>query len=151
MTGSLALRSHEIAAGSQFAFEPSALHFFSEVPKRGHYVVALCGMVAVYESDWREVVEGGLYVVERQHPPGGMSWETYDRFNRQHGPGEPRCRIITSREVIQARRLEAQPDAWWFVLPGGSYDGPLADWALGYSIVGKVVGIYRPAFGGEPS
>ena len=130
---------------NSFTADPLTLRIFGEVPDSCD-VVPLRGLVAVYDTDWRFVRDGGLYVVERQTPVGGMSWETYDRFNREHGPREPRCRIKTSREVVQVRRRPGDSDpSWWLVLPSGFHDGPIADWALGHNFVGEVLGLYRPA------
>lgn len=136
------------------SFSLSDLRLFTSIPKYHHDVAALLGLVVVYETDtlYREgVIEGALYVVENQHPVGGMSWETYDEFNRRHGPREPRVRIKTSRRVIRAARRGNGPDNWFQVQPSGYPDGPYYDWAVCQNMVGKVVGIYSPSAQSEGS
>jgi hypothetical protein len=135
-------------------FSFSDLLVFASIPKHHHDVVALLGLAIVYETDTlgREgITEGALYVVEDQHPVGGMNWETFDEFNRQHGPCEPRVRIKTSRRVIRAVRGGSGPHNWWQVQQSGYPDGPYYDWAICQNMVGKVVGVYQPASRGERS
>lgn len=123
------------------------LRVFTSIPEHHHDVTTLLGLVIVYETDalCREgVKEGGLYVVESQQPVGGMTWDIYDRLNRERGPREPRARIKTSRRVIRAVRCDHDPELSWQILPSGYRDGPFHDWAMAHDFVGKVVGIYRP-------
>lgn len=132
-------------APSGFTFDD--LRVFTSIPEHHHDVTALLGLVVVYDTDTlcrEDIQEGALYVVEDHRPVGGMSWEIYDRLNREHGPREPRVRIKTSRRVIRAVRCEHDPGLWWQVLPSGHRDGPIYDWAMAHNFVGKVVGIYRP-------
>ncbi len=126
----------------EFGAGAPSLSVFDHVPK-GHDVVPLGGLVAIFDSQWREIEEGRYYVVESQAPVSGMGWEAYDQFNEGHAPGEPRVRIKTSRYVIRAVRRPTTGNAWWFVLESGFHDGPIADWAVGHNVVGEVVGIYR--------
>ncbi|WP_324741603.1 hypothetical protein U8326_00050 [Tsuneonella sp. CC-YZS046] len=128
-------------------FALQKLRVFRSIPVHHHDVVALQGYVVVYETDGlccEEIQDGALYVVENQRPVGGMGWETYDRFNREHEPCEPRVRISTSRRVVRVIRRAGEPKRWWHVLPTGYHDGPYADWGVAHSMVGKVVGIYQP-------
>lgn len=123
-----------------------ALSSFQSVPS-GCDVTPMGGMVAIFDVRWSEIQEGGYYVVESQHPVGGMSWETCDQINRSKAPADPRVRLKTARRVVRATRRETTSGAWWFVQEGGFQDGPIADWAVGYNVVGEVVGIYRPDAG----
>ena len=128
-------------------FSGSELRVFSSVPEFHHDVAALLGLVFIYETDGlcrKGIEDGALYVVEDQRPVGGVSWETYDQFNRGHGPREPRVRITTSRRVVRAIRRQDHPDHWWQVLPSGFHDGPFPDWSMTHNMVGKIVGLYRP-------
>lgn len=130
---------------SDFAIDD--LQVFTSIPEHRHDVVSLLGLVMVYETDaldYEAIQEGAFYVVEDQHPVGGMNWETHDRLNREHGPSAPRSRIRTSRRVIRAVRCHHDPSLWWQVLPSGHCDGPIPDWSMAHNFVGKVVGIYRP-------
>jgi hypothetical protein len=123
------------------------LRVFTSIPLHHHDVVALSGFVVVYETDslGREGVnEGSLYVVEDQRPVGGMSWELYDRLNREYGPRDPRVRVSTSRRVIRAVKRDSDASHWWHVHPSGFHDGPFPDWAAAHTMVGKVVSVYRP-------
>ncbi|MBH1944429.1 hypothetical protein I5L01_09305 [Erythrobacter sp. YJ-T3-07] len=137
-TSKLAMPNGEFSSGTH------ALRIFDRVPS-GHDVVPLCGMVAVSHPKWLEMVEGGFYVVETQHPPGGMVWQTYDEHVQRYDmDGGPRTLLKTSRRVIRAVRREATGDAWWFIHESGFADGPIKAWAVGHNVVGEVVGIYRP-------
>jgi hypothetical protein len=145
-----------IAAQSMVLFEPESsapqfafgeLCVFSTVPQHHHDVTTLLGMVLVYETDTlclEGIKEGAYYVVEDQHPVSGMSWELYDRCNREHRPREPRVRIKTSRRIVRAVRRTQEPDLWWLALPSGFHDGPYEDWVVAGNMVGKVVGVYQP-------
>ena len=135
--------STPITVADEFEAGAATLRSFDRVPPPFD-VVPLGGMVAVFDPRWSNIVEGRFYVIESQRPVGGMSWETYDQFNRAHGPGEPRVRIATTRRVIRAVRKERTGDDWWFIQENGFADGPIMDWAAGHNIVGEVVGIYRP-------
>ena len=131
-------------------FAISGLRLFNSIPE-DHDVVPLKGRVMVFDPNAlhrEEIVDGGLYVVENQHPVGGMSWETYDRFNQT---SEPRVRIKTSRRVVRTVRRENVPNQWWQVLPSGYHDGPFPDWSVTLNMVGKVVGIYIPTNDGDVS
>lgn len=127
----------------EFSADAPTLEAFDRVPA-GCDVVPLCGMVAIFHPSWHEVREGSYYVTESQLPAGGMGWETYDQFNAKVGAGEPRVRIKTARSVVRATRRPQADDAWWFVMESGFRDGPVANWAAGYNIIGEVIGIYRP-------
>lgn len=73
------------AADAQF--EMPRLRVFTEIPQHHHDVVALLGQVLVFDTEGlcREPIQdGALYVVEDQRPPGGASWEMFDRSNREH-------------------------------------------------------------------
>lgn len=126
-----------------FCFD--AFRVFSTIPEHHHDVVPLLGLALVYDKDElfrQEIEDGALYVVEDQRPVGGMSWETYDRFNQDHTrAGQPRVRLHTNRRVV---RVTKRRDGWWQVMPTGYHDGPFADWSVAQNMVGKVVGIYQP-------
>lgn len=134
---------HAAAAEDEFSQSVQSLSLLDRVPP-GCDVVPLAGMVAVYDTKSHDLREGRYYVIERQRPASGMSWATYDRFNHEHGPGEPRTQLDTSREVVRAVRRPQTGDAWWFVLESGFANGPIKAWAAGHDLVGEVVGIYRP-------
>lgn len=123
----------------EFEAGAATLRSFDSIPPPFD-VVPLGGMVAVYDPRWFDIVEGRFYVVESQHPPGGMGWETYDDHVRRYEG--PRTLLKTTRRVIRAARREHTGDAWWFIHERGSADGPIKDWAAGHNIVGEVVGIY---------
>ena len=128
-------------------FQLTDLRVFTSVPQYHHDVVALLGMVVVYDTHalGREVVEdGGLYVVEDQRPVGGMSWETYDRLNSDRGQLTPSSQIKTTRRVVRLQHSHNMPECWDHVLPSGARDGPIPHWDVTFNMVGKVVGIYRP-------
>lgn len=123
------------------------LRVFSSIPNAHYDVVPLLGMVAVYETDTLTrdgVIDGALYVIEDQHPIGGMSWETADRLNRERSPDQPRYRIKTRRRVVRAVKHPNAPSSWFHLQPGGYPDGPIYDWAVADNFVGRVVGIYKP-------
>lgn len=134
-------------------FDFADLRTFDRIPDDRHEVAVLLGEVVVYDIDalYREhLQEGALYVVENQHPVGGMSWETYDRFNKGHtARGAPRVRIAAKRRVIRALRDPRVADHWAHVLPNAAHDGPFPDWAAAHNIVGRVVGVFRPRMPGD--
>ncbi len=125
----------------EFEAGAAKLRSFDRVPPPFD-VVPLNGMVAVFDPRWYDIVEGRFYVVESQHPPGGMSWSTYDDHVRRYEG--PRTLLKTKRRVIRATRRKNTGSAWWFVHENGAGDGPLKDWAAGHNVVGEVVGIFRP-------
>ena len=135
-------------ADRESGFDFTGLRLVESIPDDRHDVAVLLGEVVAYDLDalHREPLqEGALYVVESQHPVGGMSWETYDRFNREFvARGESRVRIATTRRVIRALRHPRMADHWAHVQPNGFHDGPFPDWAATHNIVGKVVGVFRP-------
>lgn len=139
-----------LTGSSRNADSPSfaALRVFSTVPEDHHDVAICLGMVLVYETDTltRDGIEdGALYVVEDQRPPSGMSWEIYDRLNRSFWPDQPRVRLKTTRRVVRAVKRIGDPEQWWQVQSSGYRDGPFAGIYVAQNMVGKVVGIYRPA------
>jgi hypothetical protein len=150
--GALAIASRPLAVLDQEAdFHLHGIRVFTSIPKRGHDVVVLRGSVIVYDTDahhYGETEDGGFYVVERQRPPSLMPWESWLKHElRDAGRcAGPISRLVTTREVIQAVRIERKScdSTWHYRLPGGFCDGPLYDWAVGMDFVGKVVGIYKP-------
>lgn len=96
------------SAGAEFDF--SNFRIFTSVPDHRDYgIVALRGMVVVYDE--RPLHQEGLiadafYVRESQRPRGGMTWESWLRFEgddrqRRVGPAGP---LAIRREVVQAIR-----------------------------------------------
>lgn len=139
----LAITSHE---PSDFDAKMGDLRVFRSIPN-DHDVVALRGAVAVFDTSalhYEEVEEDSFYVVENQRPVGGMSWETYDQLNAERGARQARARIQTERRVVRARRCDHDPSLWWQIQSSGYRDGPFTDWTVSHSMIGKVVGIYRP-------
>ncbi|XAP76978.1 hypothetical protein ABC955_10280 [Citromicrobium bathyomarinum] len=141
----LAIADRAIASPEdEFAPGAYSLRSFDHVPE-SFDVVPLRGMVALADPRWYEIAEGRYYVIETQHPPGGMGWETFDDCVRRRGSdGGPRPLLKTSRRVVRAVRRTATGDAWWFIHESGFADGPIKAWAVGHNVVGEVVGIYRP-------
>lgn len=120
---------------------------YGVIPIQGNSPLFKAGEVAVYDEMWSHepVQDGGLYVVEFQHPPAGMSWEIYERIGSK-------ALLTVNRSVVRLARSAHQPDAW-MRLPLATRengiivcaDGPIPDWRICENIVGKVVGIYCPA------
>ena len=136
-------------------FDPQQLRAFSEIPPYDHEVIAFRGMVLTYATDAISrdggLIEGAFYVLENQNPVSGMSWATHDRLNREHTErGEPRTRIKVKRWVVQALRWPTMSDHWRLVTPEGFSDGPYPDWSVTWDLIGKVVGVYRPAAAAMP-
>jgi len=138
-----------IAASEKANFSFEHLRIFERIPDHHHGVVALAGRVVVFETDtlFREgVVDGALYVAESQHPVSGMSWEAWLSYevedkSRRARPSSP---LHVTRQVVQMRRRPDE-DLWYRRLASGFSDGPIHDWAAGFGLIGKVVGIYHPA------
>lgn len=129
------------------------LRIFTSVPA-GHDVTPLAGMVAVYDTDalYRaEIVEGALYVVERQYPVSGMNFGLWLR--RELEDNSPRSQPVsplrTSREVVQMVRGPKDTSHWYRRLPSGFHDGPFPEWSAGQGMVGKVVGLFQPSHGSK--
>lgn len=128
----------------EFRDNAPPLRSFGRVPP-SFGTVPLSGMVAIYDPRWFEIAEGRFYVVESQHPPGGMGWQTYDEHTRRYDrDGGHRTLLKTERRVIRAMRRPATGTAWWFIQESGFADGPIHDWAVGHNVIGEVVGMYRP-------
>jgi hypothetical protein len=148
-SASLAVRTTLAPAAPEAAsFDIACLQIFSEIPAFHHDVVALSGMVAVYDYEClgREgIEEGGFYVRESQHTPAAMSWDRWltaelqDRTPRC----QPRSPLKVRREVVRAFRCP-QTGNWALQLASGFIDGPYHDWSFGTDLIGKVVGIYLP-------
>lgn len=130
------------------AFSFDDMRVFTSIPEHHHDVVALGGIVAVYETDTlcREPIrDGAFYVVESQYPVGGMSWQSWLDLETAHGSprAQPHTPLKTRRRVIKA---VWRKDRWWHALPSGFHDGPFDEWAVAFSFVGKVAGVYQPSF-----
>ena len=134
---------------STVEFDLPRMQIFTHVPEhRDSGIVVLEGMVFVFDRHLVRVegfLEGSFYVREHQRPVAGMSWETHDRLNREHGR-QMRSRIDVDREVVQAIRWPSAKE-WALRLASGFVDGPYYDWGFGHDLIGKVVGIYRPETG----
>lgn len=155
MTSTALVRRGEVTAPPKpEPFTLPDLRVFSTIPEYHHGIVTLRGAVVVYATDtlYREgLVDGGFYVVERQHTPCGMNWRRWllleladEHVERRAQPFSP---LTTSREVVQLVRCPGDGDRWWQRLPSGFSDGPLEGWCIGNNIVGKVVGLYAPGYG----
>ena len=129
-------------------FDVSELHIFTSIPRYHHDVVALRGLVVVFDTEClrREGIQmGKLYVRQNQSPPSSMAWEEWlkqewaDR-ERRHGPVS---RLRISREVVLAF-AHPRHGGPCVRLDSGYVDGPYHEWAFGMDLIGKVVGVYRP-------
>lgn len=129
-------------------FDFSDLRIFTSIPKYHHDVVAMHGLVVVYDTGCigREGIQiGKLYVREHQRPYAMRNWEEWlkhewDERERRCGPA---VRLRTNREVVQAIHWPRE-DGLSLRMASGGVDGPYHDWAFGTDLIGKVVGIYRP-------
>lgn len=115
-------------------------------------VVSLRGTVVVFDPDplHREGVRAGsFYVLENQHTPACMQWRRWlrEELGDEHveSRAQPRSPLKTSRHVVQLIRDTRLPNHWTRRLESGFCDGPYQDWSIGFNLVGKVVGIYRPS------
>ena len=122
------------------------LRVFDAIPPHRHDIVTLAGAVIVYETDClcREPIEdGGIYVIESQHPVAGMSYQAWlDREAANPAPrAQPDSPLKTRREVVQVVQKKGH---WWQVQPSGFHDGPFSEWTIAHNMVGKVAGIYQP-------
>lgn len=105
------------------------------------------GEVIVFDEHDHELIEGGIYVLEWQHPIGGASWETARRLDIR--------RIDTRRIVCRLTRRATGTPGWWIhplraaVLRSSPIvyisDGPYDDCNLHDVMLGRVVGLYQPA------
>jgi hypothetical protein len=125
------------------AADPLSLARLSHVPA-GHSVAVLAGHVVIYDTGrLGELEEGGLYVIESQRAPGGMSPETYHRRSLDHFlRREPPVQLVTERQVVRAARWQRDPNNWQYTTAKGFTEYPLYEWGLRDLIVGRVVGIY---------
>lgn len=155
MRSTTLMRAGKAPAPTSEAFALHGMRVFTEVPEHHHGIVALRGAVVIYETDtlYREKLQdGGFYVIESQHTPSRMQWQTWLRTELQDEHVERRAQpsspLRTTREVVQlVRRPAGGQDRWWHRLSSGFHDGPFYDWAVALHIVGKVVGIYAPPYG----
>lgn len=150
--------AHPLQAGES---QGAHLRIFPSIPPR-HGVIAIegnspmfrTGEVAVYDELWSSegVIDGGLYVLEYQHPRSGMSWECWDRHNAGRTAGRSGLDVSrTSARVVRSNWPGAEDD--WMIHPLAAFragvftcsDGPLREYYLADKIIGKIVGIYSPA------
>lgn len=111
-----------------------ALGVFSRVPD-GCDVVPIRGHVAIVEraeiAD-EDLIEGGLYVYERQYPIA-------------MNPAADARRECT-RLVVRIYRDECQPECWRYRdldRPFRPADGPWYAWGLASMLIGRVIGVYQ--------
>jgi hypothetical protein len=151
MGAALALSTQLPAAPPRSDFDLQDLRLFDRIPEFHHDIVALDGMVVVYDTyilGCEGVQDGSFYVIEHQYPVAGMRWESWLQFEwddeHRKRRAQPRSPLKTSREVIRAVRCPSGEDRWWFKLASGFSDGPIHGWSVGHNFVGKVVGLFHP-------
>lgn len=134
-------------------FDFSDLRIFTSIPRHQHDVVAMHGLVVVYDTDCigREGIQfGKLYVREHQRPYAMRNWE--DWLKHEWAERDRRCgpavRLRTNREVVQA--IQHRNGGPALRMATGGVDGPYYEWAFGSNLIGKVVGIYRPSGSADP-
>lgn len=142
-------RALPVATAPDFDFDDHRLRIFTHVPAHDHGIVALRGIVVVYDTQalhYEGVTEGAYYVRESQYTPAGMSWESWlqAEWQTRDRRVSPYSRLTSRREVVQAIHWP-RPDSWALRLASGAVDGPYIDGLFGFDLIGKVVGIYRPA------
>lgn len=135
------------------SFDFSDLRIFTEIPRQNHDVVAMHGLVIVFDRlalQHEGVQTGKLYVREGQRPHSAQSWEAWLAAEQEHSErrAQPWNPLRTSREVVQAIEHPAGGPA--FRLASRFIDGPYKDYAYGIDLIGKVVGIYHPGGIAEP-
>lgn len=129
------------------AFDFSDLRVFTTIPPH-HDVVTMRGLVVVYETDslHRDGIEmGKLYVRENQRPRAGQGWERWleREWAERRENHSPSSLLRTEREVVQAITWP-RTGGPALRLASGFVDGPYHEWAFGRTLIGKVVGLYRP-------
>ena len=145
-----------------------ALRIFPSIPPRhGVHAVEMnsvmfrAGEVAVYDELWASerqkngpvdtlLEPGCIYITETQRPVAMMSWEQWNERGTKYG----RSRLQTRRSIVRVERSRWKgAEDCWMIHPlasqsGGVFhcsDGPYDEIHLVDQIIGKVVGIYRPA------
>jgi len=148
----------KIAPASELASRDK-LQIFDHVP-RHHGVVAVdlddgCplihgGEVAVYDEwdlRYNPLQDGGLYVREYQSTPAAMPRQQFADAFVQYG-----ARLDIRREIVRVARWAGKDKSRWCIHPmkavqGGVFvfsDGPFEEFYVTNTLIGKVVGVYRP-------
>ncbi|WP_454888693.1 hypothetical protein [Sphingobium indicum] len=138
---------------------PDKLQIFNHVPHH-HGVVAVdlddgCplipgGEVAVYDEwdlRYNPLQEGALYVWEYQRTPAAMPRQQFAEAFVEYA-----ARLDIRREIVRVARWAGKDKSRWCIHPmkavqGGIFvfsDGPFEEFYVTNSLIGKVVGVYRP-------
>jgi hypothetical protein len=130
------------------SFDFSDLRVFTSIPRYHYDVVAMRGLVVVYDREClgREGIQmGKLYVRENQLPPSSMPWDQWlkSEWAEREDRHKPYSRLTVRREVVLAF-THPRHGGPCVRLDSGHVDGPYHEWAFGMDLIGKVVGIYRP-------
>lgn len=133
-------------------FDFSDFRTFTEIPRHNHDVVAMHGLVIVFDKlapHHEGFVEGKLYVRENQHAPASGAFEDWLRRELHDGDAsyraQPYAPLVTRREVVQYIR-HPHTGGPSFRLDSRYIDGPFKEHCFGFNVIGKVVGIHAPAW-----
>ena len=148
----------KIAAATHLA-PPDKLQIFDHVPHH-HGVVAVApedgctlihgGEVTVYDEwdlRYNQLQEGALYVWEYQSTPSGLPRQQFAAAFMEYA-----ARLVIRREIVRVARWAGKDKSLWCIHPmksiqGGVFvcsDGPFDEFYVTNSLIGKVVGVYRP-------
>jgi hypothetical protein len=122
-------------------FDFSDLRVFTSIPPYHYDVVAMRGLVAVYDREClgREGIQmGKLYVRENQLPPSMMQWEEWLKreWADREGRHKPFSRLTVRREVVLAF-THPRHGGPCLRLDSGFVDGPYHEWAFGHCRQGR--------------